>query len=30
VQITFKKPEREAKYITQIPVGDVTNMNVLR
>ena len=30
VQITFKKPEREAKYITQIPVGPVTNTNVMR
>lgn len=29
VQITFKKPEREAKYITQIPVGDITSTNVL-
>jgi hypothetical protein len=29
VQITFKKPEREAKYITQIPVGSRTDTNVL-
>lgn len=29
VQITFKKPEREAKYITQIPVGSATDTNVL-
>lgn len=29
VQITFRKPEREAKYITQIPVGEAANTNVL-
>jgi hypothetical protein len=29
VQITFKKPEREAKYITQIPVGPIAGTNVV-
>lgn len=29
VQITFKKPEREAKYITQIPVGPTAGTNVV-
>lgn len=29
VQITFKKPEREAKYITQIPVGPIASTNVV-
>ena len=30
VQITFRKPEREAKYITQIPIGPIAGTNVLR
>lgn len=29
VQITFRKPEREAKYITQIPVGPRADTNVV-
>lgn len=29
VQITFKKPEREAKYITQIPVGPIAETTVI-
>ena len=30
VQITFRKPEREAKYIVQIPIGPVASTNVSR